>query len=124
MESTFFKDCYQGSVLVEEREGNLDDEMEEVSDDGIPTVKITADLKKTLRDPWRLTLIVKLLGKTVAFNVLQAKQGYINVETRWWIFELIDLGYGFYAVKFDKHADGCKVMAGGPWKIMVHYLTV
>ncbi|KAH1064603.1 hypothetical protein J1N35_029590 [Gossypium stocksii] len=39
-------------------------------------------------------------------------------------FEFIDLGYGFYAVKFEKQGDRFKVMIDGRWKIMDHYLTV
>ncbi|XVF11920.1 hypothetical protein REPUB_Repub08aG0069600 [Reevesia pubescens] len=39
-------------------------------------------------------------------------------------FELIDLGSGFYVVKFENIEDRFKVMTGGPWKIMDHYLTV
>ncbi|XVF19766.1 hypothetical protein REPUB_Repub11eG0139100 [Reevesia pubescens] len=39
-------------------------------------------------------------------------------------FELINLGYGFYVVKFENMEDRIKVMTGGPWKIMDHYLTV
>ncbi|XVE98728.1 hypothetical protein REPUB_Repub03eG0133100 [Reevesia pubescens] len=39
-------------------------------------------------------------------------------------FELIDLGAEFYVVKFENMEDRFKVMIGGPWKIMDHYLTV
>nr|WMB96822.1 hypothetical protein [Solanum melongena]WMB96868.1 hypothetical protein [Solanum melongena]WMB97045.1 hypothetical protein [Solanum aethiopicum] len=39
-------------------------------------------------------------------------------------FSLTDLGQGFYVVKFAEMEDRAKVMTGGPWKIMDHYLTV
>ncbi|XVF02367.1 hypothetical protein REPUB_Repub04eG0169400 [Reevesia pubescens] len=32
--------------------------------------------------------------------------------------------HGFYVVKFENMEDRLKVMTGGPWKIMDHYLTV
>ncbi|KAE8702094.1 hypothetical protein F3Y22_tig00110503pilonHSYRG00797 [Hibiscus syriacus] len=74
--------------------------MEEENDDDIPTVEISADTKNEIRQPWRKALIIK--GE----------------------FECIDLGNGFYAVKFQSMSDRLKVPTEGPWKIMDHYLTV
>ena len=96
--------------------------MDEGTGDGIPSVTINAHLKKELRDPWRLALIIKLLGKIVSFNVLMSR-----VTLMWKLtgdFELIDLGHGYYVVKFANLEDRSKVMIEGPWKIMDHYLTV
>jgi hypothetical protein len=39
-------------------------------------------------------------------------------------FELMDVGHGFFMVKFDQEMDRMKVMNGGPWMIFDHYLTV
>ncbi|XVF28970.1 hypothetical protein REPUB_Repub15cG0079400 [Reevesia pubescens] len=120
--SKFFKDCYLGSSSVEEKEVESDDDEDILHDDGIPIVKIPASLKKSLRDPWRSTLIIKLLGKSITYNVLLHK-----VTQLWKLggeFELIDLGYGFYAVKFERMDDRFRVLTEGPWKIMDHYLTV
>ncbi|XVF17251.1 hypothetical protein REPUB_Repub10bG0103700 [Reevesia pubescens] len=119
LESKLFKDCYQGSASIEELEVDFDDDMEEGLEDEIPSVKIFHDL----RDPWRLTEIKKkFMGKTIAFNDL------MNIITIMWKlsgdFELIDLGYGFYVVKFAYTEDRSKVMTGEQWKIMDHYLVV
>lgn len=58
----------------------------------------------------------------MSYNVL------LNRVTAMWKlmgdFHLIDLGHGFYAVKFEDMEDRAKVMTVGPWKIMDHYLTV
>ncbi|XVF30111.1 hypothetical protein REPUB_Repub16aG0028700 [Reevesia pubescens] len=37
---------------------------------------------------------------------------------------MIDLGLGYYIVKFDQKGDMVNVLTGGPWKILGHYLTV
>ncbi|XVE91332.1 hypothetical protein REPUB_Repub01dG0001000 [Reevesia pubescens] len=71
-----------------------DDEEFIEQDDGIPFVNTSTVRKKSLRDPWR--------GE----------------------FELIDLGHGFYVVKFERMEDRFRVLTKGPWKIMDHYLTV
>ncbi|KAH1081941.1 hypothetical protein J1N35_021702 [Gossypium stocksii] len=39
-------------------------------------------------------------------------------------FDCIDLGHGFYVVKFSSIDDGLKVVTTGTWKIMDHYLTI
>jgi hypothetical protein len=39
-------------------------------------------------------------------------------------FELMDVGHGFFMVKFNQEMDRMKVMNGGPWMILDHYLTV
>ena len=122
LESKIFKDCYHGSDLVEEPEVDSDDDMDEVTGDGIPSVTIDAHLKKELRDLWRLALIIKLLGKIVSFNVLMSRVTLMWKLTR--DFELIDLGHGYYVVKFANLEDRSKVMTEGPWKIMDHYFTV
>ncbi|PPS11204.1 hypothetical protein GOBAR_AA09435 [Gossypium barbadense] len=39
-------------------------------------------------------------------------------------FDCIDLGHGFYVVKFSNVDDGLKVITTSTWKIMDHYLTI
>lgn len=36
----------------------------------------------------------------------------------------IDVGHGYYAVRFWNKADYLRVLTGGPWMVMGHYLTV
>lgn len=38
--------------------------------------------------------------------------------------DTVDIGHGFYMVKFDMEADREKAISGGPWMIFDHYLTV
>ncbi|XP_057432639.1 uncharacterized protein LOC130725428 [Lotus japonicus] len=39
-------------------------------------------------------------------------------------FELLDVGNGFFMVKFDIKEDRDKVIGGGPWRIFDHYIAV
>lgn len=58
--------------------------------EGIPMVKLTKAKKKELREPLRMALIIKLLGKSISYNVLVAR-----VTQMWRLadeFDLIDLG--------------------------------
>lgn len=37
---------------------------------------------------------------------------------------MVDIGHGFFMVKFDMHADREKVISGAPWMVFDHYLAV
>lgn len=39
-------------------------------------------------------------------------------------YEIMDVGNGYFMVKFDAPEDHEKVIAGGPWMIQDHYLTI
>ncbi|XVF09024.1 hypothetical protein REPUB_Repub07fG0054900 [Reevesia pubescens] len=112
LESRLFQDCFNGTGMVEEAELDSDEEEDVDLDEDIPRVKIALDLKKSLRNPWRNALIIKLLGKTVSFNVL------LNRITLMWKlsgdFDIVDLGHGYYVVKFENMEDRLKVLTGGP----------
>ncbi|XP_015955326.1 uncharacterized protein LOC107479731 [Arachis duranensis] len=65
---------------------------------------------------------VKLLGRKVAYGILKrrldtmwAKSGGIN---------LIDVGNGFFVVRFYSEEDYWNVLEGGLWLLFDHYLTI
>ncbi|XP_038997982.1 uncharacterized protein LOC120123037 [Hibiscus syriacus] len=97
-------------------------EEEEYEGDDIPTIKIPQELKEKLMKPWRKAIIIKILGKTVAYKTLINR--VINLWKLEGEFECIDLGYGLYAIKFQNMVDRAKVLMEGPWKILDHYITV
>ena len=39
-------------------------------------------------------------------------------------FDILDLGFGFFLVKFDNEEDRITVMDGGPWMLFDHYLSI
>ncbi|WCJ31778.1 zinc ion binding nucleic acid binding [Euphorbia peplus] len=38
--------------------------------------------------------------------------------------DIMDIGYGFHLVRFDRASDRSRVVEGGPWTVQGHYLTV
>lgn len=65
---------------------------------------------------------MKLLGKNIGFINLRNQ-----INSMWQLMqplEPIDLGNGFFIVRFTCKDDYEKVLQGGPWMILGHYLTV
>lgn len=93
-------------------------------DDGplLPMVQIQDSVFEGLCAPWKDALVVKLLGKNIGYRTMREK-----LERTWKLvagFEIMDIGNGFYMVKFENNDDRSKVMFNGPWMIFDHYLTV
>lgn len=87
-----------------------------------PMVKINDEVFEGLCAPWKEALVVKLLGKSIGFHTMRDRLHRI-----WKLlagFELMDIGHGYFMVKFDLEGDRTKVMEEGPWMIFDHYLTV
>ena len=38
--------------------------------------------------------------------------------------DIVDLGFGFFLIKFDNGDDRGKVVEGGPWMMFDHYLSI
>jgi hypothetical protein len=88
----------------------------------LPRIHIDDGLFNDLCYPWHDSLIIKLLGRNI---------GYYQLNTRlkgtWKLtggFELMDVDNGFFMVKFDLEEDRAKVISGGPWMVIDHYLAV
>ncbi|KAI9099099.1 hypothetical protein K1719_024866 [Acacia pycnantha] len=87
-----------------------------------PTFSFSGKLKKHLYRAWKQAVIVKLLGRSIGYKLLLAilqklwaKKGIIN---------LINVGNGFFVVKFSNKDDCSNALTRGPWMIFDHYLTV
>lgn len=108
-------------------ESVLDDfEVEECNEGetklGQVSVVVSKQDCKDLRKPWRRALIIKVLGRTVSFCVLQQR-----LPILWSLSagcEIIDLEEGYYIVRFYAKGDYEHVLEGGSWLIQGHYLTV
>ncbi|OMO54403.1 hypothetical protein CCACVL1_27838 [Corchorus capsularis] len=95
---------------------------EQPNEGSLPEVIITAEEYKRLWEPWRKTLIVKLLGKTQAFNLLLSKlRSLWNLKAK---FSLVDLGNDFYLVKVENPEAYLRILTEGPWVVGGYYLTV
>lgn len=71
---------------------------------------------------WKYALVVKLLGKYIGFLVMEYRLQKLWKPMGW--FDIIDLDYGFFLVKFDEEEDHAHVMESGPWMLYDPYLSV
>ncbi|GLU04793.1 hypothetical protein SLE2022_219240 [Rubroshorea leprosula] len=88
----------------------------------IPKAFIPKEIWLRLCTPWKNSLIVKLLGKRVNYHMLCAR-----LMREWRTegeFEVIDIGKGYYVVKFSSTDNCSRVLTGGPYKFFDHYLAV
>ncbi|KAK2412313.1 zinc ion binding / nucleic acid binding protein [Trifolium repens] len=77
---------------------------------------------KDLWLPWQHAVIVKLLGKNLGFFAMRDR-----LKAIWKLtgdMEMLDVGYGFFMIKFDLEADRDKVISGGPWMIYDNYVAI
>lgn len=87
-----------------------------------PRVEISKEKYLSLFSKWRGALIVKLLGKSVSFRVLEQRlRDLWNLQRG---FQLTDLEEGYFIVLFYSRDDYLHVLEDGPWIILGHYLTV
>ncbi|XVE96848.1 hypothetical protein REPUB_Repub02eG0258600 [Reevesia pubescens] len=87
-----------------------------------PSLPISADEHEDLCAPWRKTLIIKVLGKSVGFNFLWNRLRQIwRLEED---FSLVDLGNDFFLVRVHNPDDYNFIFSEGPWIVAGHYLTV
>ncbi|CAI0558565.1 unnamed protein product [Linum tenue] len=89
---------------------------------GEPEMKISAQLKERLCAPWKGTLVVRLLGRSVSYQ-------YLCSQLRWrWrpsgTMEILDLNNSAFLVSLGNEQDYLNALTGGPWVILDHYLIV
>lgn len=85
-------------------------------------VLISKEKYLSLFQQWRGALILKVLGKSVGYRFLDQR-----LRDLWQLdngFELTDLEDDFYIALFFSREDYLRVLEGGPWMVMGHYLTI
>ncbi|XP_057419027.1 uncharacterized protein LOC130713259 [Lotus japonicus] len=88
----------------------------------LPRIRLHESVVESMCSPWKEALVICLLGKKLGYRTMKNK-----LEQIWQLtgaFDMIDVGNGFYMVKFDMKTDRDKVIGGGPWMIFDHYLAV
>ena len=100
-----------------------DEEMcEEEEDEDCPTIRLSKVEKARLRSPWRQTLIVKVLGRTVGYTYLLRR-----IKALWHPkshIDLVAMDNDYFLVKFASKDDYNFAKYEGPWMVMDHYLIV
>ncbi|GAV60254.1 LOW QUALITY PROTEIN: DUF4283 domain-containing protein, partial [Cephalotus follicularis] len=103
-------------------EAMSDGEDDNSADPAHPKLKLSSE-EKRLRTPWRKSLIIKLLGKSIGIKLMS------DVVRRLWQpagdFELLKLRHGYchtpyLLAKFDDVHDCSRVLTGGSWLIFGH----
>lgn len=112
---TSFRDMVMGKQEVpppREKVDLLKDELALITfqdnDPLLPMVHINESVFEGLCAPWKNALVVKLLGKSIGYRTMRDK-----LERTWKLlagFEIMDIGNGFYMVKFKNDEDHSKVM--------------
>lgn len=90
------------SVGLESDDSDSDSELPEGLN-SVPHLVLSKEECKVLRKPWRRALIVKLVGKSVPFNILVE-----HLQSCWRIqgeFDVIDIGNGYFVVKLASLKD-------------------
>lgn len=88
----------------------------------IPMIKLSSTEKENLSAPWKYSLIAKVLGRKVGLQYCQA-----HLHRLWSLegtVDIIDLGYGFFLLKFSLPTDYIKVFKGVPWLIHGYYISL
>lgn len=87
-----------------------------------PGCYIDEGILEELRKPWKDAVIVTLLRKKIGYFTMRDR-----LKVAWRLasgMEMVDIGNGFFMIKFDLEADREKVISGGPWMIFDHYVAV
>ncbi|KAK4272616.1 hypothetical protein QN277_021145 [Acacia crassicarpa] len=124
----------QALAMGEERGGDNDSD-DSMSDDdeppcktiedpnrNFPTFVFSSKMKKRMYKVWRDSLIIKLLGRNIGFKALESR-----VQSFWakrGVTKLINIGHGYFVVKFSNKEDYMLALTGAPWMIYDHYLIV
>lgn len=85
-------------------------------------VQVSREDKQHIYYPWRYSVIIKLQEKKILHQVLKRK-----ITELWKPSEdpsLIDLGEGYYTVKFNKEENMATTLQKGPWFIFGTFLSV
>ncbi|KAH7836912.1 hypothetical protein Vadar_007340 [Vaccinium darrowii] len=112
-----------------QRKSEFDEESDDEEADSEPSntvsrikVEFSKEHLKRIRQNHKGCLIVKLLGRNMGFKPLMDRIS--NLWDLEGLFTPVDLGLGFYLIRFESKSDYIKVYTGGPWIIQDHYLTV
>ena len=90
-----------------EAEFDSDDEISKLWE-GIAAVKISRKDKQCIKAPWAKALIVKVYGRSVSYNFIQA-----HLQSLWkpvGSLDCVDLGKEFYLVRFSLEEDHAIVL--------------
>ena len=82
----------------------------------MPSITFSARVHAKLSEPWKNSVVVKLLGRTIGYRALCAR---LNVMWKSALgFSVIDLESNYFLVRFRSVGDAMDALTKGPWIIM------
>ncbi|XP_052288754.1 uncharacterized protein LOC107176124 [Citrus sinensis] len=91
--------------------------------DGVmPSISFSARIQEKLIQPWKNSVVVKLLGRNIGYKALCARLA--NMWKPSMSYSVIDLENNYFLVRFRNVGDALDALTRGPWIILGHYLTV
>ena len=85
-------------------------------------IQLTPELKNQLAGPWKTSVILKLMGRPLGYRALQTRLAGIWRPTG--TMHLIDLGYGFFIMRFAVIKDYHHALMDGSWFVGDQYMHV
>ena len=113
---------FGNSTEEDETISSDEEEDEEPPEEGEVVIKFNRELKHRIRAPWSTSLIVKVFGRSVGYVFLVNK-----LKIMWNFagnFSCVDLGSGFFLIRFDSQSGFEDVLKRGPWFIGDHFLSL
>lgn len=122
-----FREALTGKTQEKEREkedeASDDDGYDEKDDtDECPLITLTKEEKVRIRRPWKQTLIIKVLGRTVGYTYLLKR-----LKTLWRpkaAMDLVTIENDYHLVRFSSIIDYEFAKLQGPWTVLDHCLAV
>ena len=122
-------DSDKDELVIQEEDAKqliqLDDAQPRANDGQIEDtweIRLTPELKNQLAGPWKMSIILKLMGRPLGYRALQIRLAGIWRPTG--TTHLIDLGYGFFIMRFEVLKDYHHALMDGPWFVGEQYLHV
>ncbi|KAK9200018.1 hypothetical protein WN944_015213 [Citrus x changshan-huyou] len=88
----------------------------------MPSITFLARIQEKLIQPWKNSVVVKLLGRNIGYKPLCARLASMWKPSMG--FSVIDLENNYFLIRFRAAGDAIDAMTKGPWIIFSHYLTV
>lgn len=87
----------------------------------IPFVTLDDKYFQDLCSPLNKSVVIKLLGKNVGYNMMKKRLKKLWKLTRG--FDIMDIDDGYYMLKSNLLADKKKIVLDGLWMLFDHYLV-
>lgn len=89
---------------------------------GIAAMNLSGERKASIRAHWSNALIMKVIGKTVGYQVMSTR--LLSLWKPSGCIDCVDLGEGLFLIKFSAKEDDGRALKDGPRFMSGHYLSI